>query len=98
MTTISVDYDEVEKEANRVRPYLVYDKSLDKITEFESSVFVLTMGEKPIGVYSTPEIAEGKKNEFIDKLSIRHKNIEFLFEIKPFKLDMPVDIMQIRTN
>jgi len=77
--------------------YIVWNELDQTISEFESTVFILTMGGKPIGVYSTPELASENRDKFIEKIGI-HTNIDFMFEVQPFRLNMPVDITRIRVN
>lgn len=66
----------------------------------ESTVYVLTFGSKPVGVYSTPELALENRNAFISTVD-RHKDktwIDIMFEVIPMQLDMPLDITKIKAN
>lgn len=66
----------------------------------ESTVYVLTFGSKPVGVYSTPELALDSRDSFISTVG-HHKDktwIDIMFEVVPMQLDVPLDILKIKAN
>ena len=77
------------------------DDAYNAVSDFlESTVYVLTFGSKPVGVYSTPELALENRNAFISTVD-RHKDktwIDIMFEVIPMQLDMPLDITKIKAN
>lgn len=66
----------------------------------ESTVHILTFGSKPVGVYSTPELALDARDRFIETVDKHHDKtwIDIMFDVVPMQLDMPVDITRIRPN
>lgn len=79
--------------------YLAIEEPVELSIE-ESTVYILTFGSKPVGVYSTEELALDSRDSFISTVD-KHKDktwIDIMFEVVPMQLDMPLDILKIKAN
>jgi hypothetical protein len=83
-----------------LQDYVVWNEADQVVEEFESTVYILTFGSKPVGVYSTNELALDARDQFIEIVDKHHDKtwIDIMFYVIPMQLDMPVDITRIRPN